>query len=100
MIFRIIEDATGALVMSLDYPDPTIPAMYLKPGQSLYLARSIHEDEASLHADGSLVRLVDGRFERVHYGPLLAGATEPTGVGDEPVPIIFTQGGSIAQSEN
>lgn len=34
MIFRIVEDATGQIVMSVDC-DETLARLYLKPGQSL-----------------------------------------------------------------
>jgi len=38
MIFRIVEDATGAVLMSVDQPDAYTASLYLKPGQSLMLS--------------------------------------------------------------
>lgn len=89
MIFRIIDDATGAIVMSLDYPDPTIPTLYLKPGQTLFSGEEFYVDDGR-------VRMVDGRLERLHHGPVLS---ELAGVGEIPVPIIFDHGGPDGQEQ-
>jgi hypothetical protein len=35
MIFRVIDDATGNIVLSLTAPNADVAAFYLKPGQSL-----------------------------------------------------------------
>ena len=35
MIFRIVDDATGDVVLSLNAPNADLAALYLRPGQSL-----------------------------------------------------------------
>lgn len=87
MIFRIIDDATGEIVINLDYPDDRIPRLYLRPGQSLFSS----PEEAPLQVNGDKVCLNGGRLDRRQQGPLMEGAVEPAGVGEVPT-YIMTEG--------
>jgi hypothetical protein len=64
MIFRII-NADGSVAMSLDYPDPTVPLMYLKEGQSLYAG----DENSRLHINDDRLFLVDGVLQSTLVGP-------------------------------
>jgi hypothetical protein len=93
MIFRIVDDATGAIVVSLDQPDPTTAAHYLKSGQSLFTGGDqLMIDDARLHVvDGVIARRPDCPTE-------IEGLS---GEGDELTLVLFTdEGGSNAQDED
>jgi len=64
MIFRIVEDATGRIVMSVDCDEDTA-RLYLKPGQVLMTGAS------ALMIDETKIEVVDGV------------ATRKPGVNDE-----------------
>lgn len=62
MIFRIVEDATGAVLMSVDQPDAYMASLYLKPGQSLMASDGpliIADDCLEVGATGTLQRRAD-----------------------------------------
>ncbi|MCG2665049.1 hypothetical protein [Brevundimonas sp.] len=93
MIFRIVDDATGAIVLSLDNPDPTTAAYYLKPGQSLFMGGDqLMIDDARLHVvDGVIARRPDCPTE-------IEGLS---GEGDELTLVLFTdEGGHDARDED
>lgn len=81
MIYRIVDDSTGQIVMSIDQPDWRTASLYLKPGQSL------HEGGDNLMIDDSRLFVVDGRIVRIATvetpDPLL-------GEGDELSPIAYS----------
>ncbi|MFN3836831.1 MAG: hypothetical protein ACK4MI_03870 [Brevundimonas sp.] len=82
MIFRIVDNASGAIVVSLDQPDPTTAAHYLKPGESLFAGGDqLMIDDARLHVvDAVIVR-------RPNCPPELDGLA---GEGDELTLVLFT----------
>jgi|GEM_PF-1142539 len=85
MIFRIVDDATGAIVLSVDQPDPTTAALYLKPGQSLFVGGD------QLMIDDTKLHVVDGVVARKDDG---ASPGEPlSGEGDELTLVLFTHEG-------
>jgi len=62
MIFRIVEDATGAVLMSVDQPDAHTASLYLKPGQSLMASDGplmIADDCLEVGPDNTLQRRAD-----------------------------------------
>ncbi|GLK49483.1 hypothetical protein GCM10017620_24560 [Brevundimonas intermedia] len=61
MIFRIIEDATGAVAMSVDAPDAYRASLYLKPGQTLMASDGplVIADCLEVASDGTLQRSAD-----------------------------------------
>lgn len=66
MIFRIV-NADGTVAMSLDYPDATIPRMFLKEGQALFAGN----EESRLHIKEDNLVLVDGVLQSSFIGPTL-----------------------------
>ncbi|MFW2346891.1 MAG: hypothetical protein ACN4EU_16515 [Brevundimonas mediterranea] len=85
MIFRIVDDETGAIVLSVDQPDPTTAALYLKPGQSLFLGGDqLMVDETKLRVEaGVIVRKYEGGADDA---PL-------PGEGDELTLVLITPEG-------
>ncbi|WP_313444495.1 hypothetical protein [Brevundimonas sp.] len=75
MIFRIVDIATGVIVMSLDVASSEAAQVYLKPGQTLMTGG----DQLSLD-DGRLF-VADGRLER-KPGPPLPFEPELRGLGE------------------
>ncbi|OJU51881.1 MAG: hypothetical protein BGO02_03790 [Brevundimonas sp. 67-6] len=87
MIFRVVDDATGQIVMSIDQPDWQTASLYLRPGQSL------REGGDHLMIDDTRLMVVDGRIVRLAAidtpGPL-------PGEGDELAPVAY----SIEETDN
>ncbi len=80
MIFRVVDDATGQIVMSIDQPDWHTASLYLKPGQSL------REGGDHLMVDDTRLRVVDGRIVRLEA---IETPDPLPGEGDELAPVAY-----------
>ncbi len=81
MIFRVVDDATGQIVMSIDQPDWQTASLYLRPGQSL------REGGDQLMIDDARLMVIDGRIVR----RAAVEAPEPLpGEGDELAPVAYS----------
>ncbi|ASE39145.1 hypothetical protein [Brevundimonas vesicularis] len=93
MIFRIVDDATGAIVLSVDQPDPATAALYLKEGQSLFVGGE------QLMIDDTRLHVVDGVVARKDDPDPMS--TPLSGEGDELTLVLFTsQGDDRGQDED
>lgn len=75
MMFRVVDEASGVIVMSLDVATPEAAAVYLKPGQVLMTGGE------HLALDDGRLFVVEGRLER-KPGPLLPFEPEIRGLGE------------------
>ena len=81
MIFRVVDVASGVIVLSLDVASAEAAQVYLKPGQALMTGG----DHLSLD-DGRLF-VADGRLER-KPGPPLPFEPELRGLGESVTPAL------------
>ncbi len=81
MIFRVVDDASGQIVMSIDQPDWQTASLYLRPGLSL------REGGDQLMIDDTRLMVVEGRIVRL--ATIETPETLP-GEGDELAPIAYS----------